>query len=118
MTAGRGRQDRDNKACVARKCTFVCPLEKNWRGVLCEEAKGVQEDRVEKPEKLRERADWAANEFGPSPLPDERLTKRLLNVSQDFFPQPGATIPQACGSRSKTKAAYRFFDNERVTTNG
>ena len=48
-------------------------------------------------------------------MPDERLTKRLVKVSRDFFAQPGANIPQACGNRSKTKAAYRFFDNKRVT---
>jgi hypothetical protein len=28
---------------------------------------------------------------------------------------PQASIPQACGSRAKTKAAYRFFDHERAT---
>jgi len=115
MTAGRGRQDRENKACVARKRTFVYPLEKKWREVLCEEPKGVQGDRIEESESLRECTDWAENEFGRSHLPDKRLTKRVLNISRDFFSRPGATIPQACGSRSKTKAAYRFFDNERVT---
>ena len=115
MTAGRGRQDRANKGGIARKHTFVYPLEKDWRRVLCEEPKSIQATRIEEPEKLPECADWAENEFSGSPLPDERLTKRLLKVSRDFFAQPGANIPQACGSCSKTKAAYRFFDNDRVT---
>jgi hypothetical protein len=36
-------------------------------------------------------------------------------MARDFFAQPGVLIPQACsGSTAKTKAAYRFFDNQRV----
>jgi hypothetical protein len=39
----------------------------------------------------------------------------LQVLAEDFFAQPGALVPEACGgSRTKAKAAYRFFDNERV----
>ncbi|WP_230409883.1 transposase DNA-binding-containing protein [Candidatus Kuenenia stuttgartensis] len=31
-----------------------------------------------------------------------------------FYDKPLANIPQACGSVSATKAAYRFLDNENV----
>src|SRR5439155_1714932 len=29
--------------------------------------------------------------------------------------RPRAPLPEACGSRAKTKAAYRFFDHPRAT---
>jgi hypothetical protein len=36
-------------------------------------------------------------------------------LGRDRYARPQASIPQTCGSRSKTKAAYRFFDHERAT---
>lgn len=33
----------------------------------------------------------------------------------DFFCQPLGSIPQACGNWSQTQAAYRFFDNDKVS---
>ncbi len=45
-----------------------------------------------------------------------RLFSRRVNiVARDFFARPQAQVPQACGSRAKTKAAYRFFDHPRAT---
>jgi len=58
--------------------------------------------------------DWAEQEFACSPLPDKRLLKRLVLMSTDFSEHPTAAIPQACGSWSRSKAAYRFFDNDSV----
>ena len=40
---------------------------------------------------------------------------RLLHLAGAFYAQPQANIPQACGSAGAAKAAYRFFDNKRVT---
>jgi hypothetical protein len=57
-------------------------------------------------------ADWAVHEFAQAPLPDQRLVSRLITMATDFALQPTASIPQACGSWAKTKAAYRFFDHE------
>ena len=59
-------------------------------------------------------ADWAAHEFAHAPLPDARLVQRLITVATDFAQQPTAPLPQACGTWAKTKAAYRFFDNDTV----
>ncbi len=50
-----------------------------------------------------------------SGLPDRRLGERLKIAVDGFIYQPGASIPQASGSVEATKAAYRFFDNKRVT---
>jgi len=58
--------------------------------------------------------DWAAHEFAHAQLPDPRLVKRLITLATDFAQHPTAPIPQACGSWDKTKAAYRFFDNDAV----
>src|SRR5690242_804080 len=57
---------------------------------------------------------WASHEFAQSPLPDERLVKRLTAIATDFAQQPTAPIPQACCSWDQAKAAYRFFDNDAV----
>lgn len=60
-------------------------------------------------------AGWAAHEFALAPLPDQRLVSRLISMATDFALQPTASIPQACGSWAKTKAAYRFFDHDGIT---
>jgi len=59
-------------------------------------------------------ATWAAHEFGPASLPDERLRRRLILMATQFGEHPSATIPEACGDWPSAKAAYRFFDNEAV----
>lgn len=58
--------------------------------------------------------DWAAHEFALAPLPDPRLVARLITMATDFALQPTASLPQACGSWAKTKAAYRFFDHDGI----
>jgi len=56
-------------------------------------------------------SDWAEAEFVHASLGDTRLQRRLWIVARDFFARPSASVPQACGSRAKTKAAYRLFDH-------
>jgi hypothetical protein len=58
--------------------------------------------------------DWAERELANAPLSDQRLVKRLITLTTDFALNPTAPIPQACGSGAKTKAAYRFFDNNTI----
>ena len=58
---------------------------------------------------------WAQHEFAHAPLPDQRLVKRLILMATDFAQAPTASIPQACGSWAKSKAAYRFFDHDGLT---
>jgi hypothetical protein len=59
---------------------------------------------------------WADQEFSGAPLPDPRLVKRLIKIGADFAQSPTASLPEASGTWKATKAAYRFFDNERVTS--
>jgi hypothetical protein len=58
---------------------------------------------------------WVADEVGQTVLGDARLTKRLEKLVMDFSAHPTATIPEACGDWKGTKAAYRFFDNARLS---
>jgi hypothetical protein len=58
---------------------------------------------------------WAHHEFASFNVGDPRLQKRLVQVTGDFVAAPQANIPQASGSWPRTKGAYRFFSNEKVS---
>jgi hypothetical protein len=58
--------------------------------------------------------EWARQEFAHAQLPDQRLVQRLITLATDFAEHPTAPLPQACGSWPKSKAAYRFLDNDAV----
>lgn len=107
-TAGRGRQDADHTAELTPKEMYVYPLHKRWRELLG----GASRNKDASP---RASGDWALQEWGAAPLGDARLVQRLVTLGRDRYAMPQGSIPQTCGSRAKTKAAYRFFDNERVT---
>ncbi len=57
---------------------------------------------------------WANRTFGFAALSDRRLIRRAVNVAAHLAAQPEDSIPQACGARADTKAAYRFFENTHV----
>jgi len=59
--------------------------------------------------------DWTTEEFSSVQLGDERLSNRLMKLADQFVRQPDKSIPAKCRSWPETKAAYRFFDNEKVT---
>lgn len=59
---------------------------------------------------------WAADEMKTVNLGDKRLHKRLLFLFDKLGNSPNLSIPAACGGWHETKAAYRFFDHEEVTT--
>lgn len=46
---------------------------------------------------------------------DARHKSRLQKIVKSLVKMPKASIPQAMGSWSQTKAAYRFLDTEKVT---
>jgi hypothetical protein len=108
-TRGRGRQDRARTARGSAKRIFVRPLCSQWRGQLAAQGAPPVAASPAPP------ADWAEQEFGQAQLPDARLKRRLLTLARDFYARPSANVPQACGSRARTKAAYRFFDHPKTT---
>jgi hypothetical protein len=62
-----------------------------------------------------EATNWASDEFHTVSFSDERLNQRLIKMTNQFSAQPMAPINQACDDWADTKAAYRFFDNPKVT---
>lgn len=65
--------------------------------------------------KTREIAPWAQEEMATAALNDKRLNARLTELLSDLGDQPAASIPAACGGHAEMTAAYRFFDNPKVT---
>ena len=61
---------------------------------------------------------WQDDELVPESLPDKRLARRLRRLLGQMSAAPGQPVPAACGDWAATKAAYRFFDNPRVTEHG
>jgi hypothetical protein len=111
QTAGRGRQDRKKTFSLSRKDVYVYSLRQKVREILCSASSHEQ------PQSRTSQThyDWAIEEFGAAELNDERLNRRLLTLARDFYERPQANLPQACQSRAKTRAAYRFFDHPKIT---
>jgi hypothetical protein len=105
-TQGRGRQDAAHGCRSSVKRIFVYPLDARAREQLCEGAVAPTVAITK-----REPEDWAEVEFGSVDLGDQRLNRRAVEIARDFYARPQAQVPQACQSRARTKAAYRFFQH-------
>jgi hypothetical protein len=118
LTQGRGRQDAKHQRHQPRKVLWVYPLRKDFRPLL-QQLPPIRRlaplPPKPSPPPPRPPADWAEGEFAQAPLGDQRLIQRCCQLGRAFYARPQAPLPQACGSRASTKAAYRFFDNPRVT---
>lgn len=106
-----GRRSKQRQDSGGRKDIYLYPLCAEWRHILCVKPQVClgQRPRPADP------ADWVEEEFGTVGFYDARLKRRLFSLVRDFYQQVEAPIPQACGSYAKTKGAYRFFNNDRVT---
>ena len=62
-----------------------------------------------------ENKSWAAVEFSKIRLKDKRLNLRCQKVARALEQQSTEPINQACEDWADTKAAYRFFDNPKVS---
>ncbi len=58
---------------------------------------------------------WFDGELSGCRLGDGRLDRRLRQLVERMDAGLGETIPLACQDWTSTKAAYRFFSNERVS---
>lgn len=115
-TGARTRNDHHHKVKAPIKDVYVYPLQDDFRDVLCHEpAPGSVPPPPEQRRKRPQPTDWAEEEFGAAELGDHRLERRLVTLARDFYARPLATLPEACGTRAKAKAAYRFFDHDEVT---
>ena len=104
QTAGRRKRG-------GPKQIYLYPLCSRWREILSEEP----EVRLGERTRAIRPVDWVEEELGTAQFYDPRLARRLFTLVRDFSGQPQAPVPEACGSLAKTKAAYRFFDNKKVT---
>ena len=57
---------------------------------------------------------WIEAEVSGSQFADERHGQRLRRLLEQFSGRVGAPTPWACQDWANTKAAYRFFDNDRI----
>ena len=60
-------------------------------------------------------AAWIGEEMSNVRFGDKRLDRRLQRVLSDLSDRPTASIPAACGGHNELTAAYRLFDNDKVT---
>ncbi|MGI9303145.1 MAG: IS4 family transposase [Gammaproteobacteria bacterium] len=95
------------------KTLLLYPLHPQWRETLCAAAP----IRLGEPARaqLPTPAAWSAAEFATLRVYDERLKRRLFLIAEDFYNQPQANVPQACGSPARTRGTYRFLQNHKIT---
>lgn len=74
----------------------------NGRGWLADDGAGLQDGA------------WVAGEIAGCEFADARLGKRLGSLLHQIGGSVGGTVPLACQDWANTKAAYRFFSNDRV----
>lgn len=60
-------------------------------------------------------APWVMDELKAADLHDKRLNERFLEIVDRLGKHPTASIPAACGGAAEIAAAYRWFDNDKVT---
>ena len=58
---------------------------------------------------------WAFKEFKNINLGDKRLNSRLIKLADDFSKHPDFSINQASKDWHAAKAAYRFFQNDKIS---
>lgn len=56
-----------------------------------------------------------ADEVRGAALGDQRLTKRLGKLIEQLGAKPNMSVPAATNGRAEMEAAYRFFDNDKVS---
>lgn len=114
-TCGRGRQDRARRGGVPLKDLYLYALQPDWRARLCDEPAVTRGLASASALGSAADLDWAQQELARARLGDARLAARLITLARDFYAKPRAQIPQACGTRAKAKAAYRFFDHQHTS---
>lgn len=58
---------------------------------------------------------WVKTELAAQDMGDVRLNKRMAKLTENLCRDPSLSIPCANTTWAETLAAYRFFDNEKVT---
>lgn len=59
---------------------------------------------------------WVVNELKEATFGDQRLNKRCISLLESLSNAPNNSIPMACKNWGETNAAYRFLNNDNVTS--
>jgi hypothetical protein len=62
-----------------------------------------------------ESVEWVTQEFARADLGDQRLDRRLAKTAEQLAKSPASPINEACGTWASTQAAYRLFNNPKVS---
>lgn len=60
---------------------------------------------------------WAGEELAAAELGDTRRVLRLMRVVESLVEHAERSLPRSFGSEAEVKAAYRFFENDRIAWN-
>jgi hypothetical protein len=83
--------------------------------MVTKSSKSESHVRASDASKAQEEAEnWVDRETANVTFGDERLGRRFKTLLGDIGGAIGASLPLACQDWANTKAAYRFFSNERV----
>lgn len=64
---------------------------------------------------VAEAEEWAARQLEAVDLGDERLERRAVEIGTRMARLPAGSLPQQVPDDAELKAAYRFFDNPKVS---
>ena len=64
---------------------------------------------------MRSEDRWAMEEFSSIDFGDKRLKERLIKLAEKLSDSPESSINEACEDWAGAKAAYRFFQNEKIS---
>lgn len=64
---------------------------------------------------ISETSTWPEEEFASLNLGDKRLNERAISMVQQCAGNPTASFPKTFNGSAEVTAAYRLFDNEKVT---
>jgi len=59
---------------------------------------------------------WISEEFSGIGFGDKRLNRRFFKTAGRLFQRPMESIYEACGKKTESKGAYRFFSNGQIRT--
>ena len=57
---------------------------------------------------------WIREELGGVRFGDQRLDERLLKIGEKLLEKPSLSLNHGQGDWAASKAAYRFFENDKV----
>ena len=110
-TSGRTRNDRTHTRRARVRDVYLLPLSGDYQRRLCSEP-------IVRPahDPSSRGTSWARRELCGADLGDPRRVERLVNVLEDFYARPNASVPQACyHSWGRLKGAYRLLSNDDVS---